>query len=47
MISIGALGEQFGVPFVRLGEFDVESIALTALPKDFIRSRRVLPLMLH
>ncbi len=42
-----ALGEQMGVAFVRLGEFDVEPAALAALPGDVARAQRVLPLMLH
>jgi len=41
------LAEQMGVPYVRLGEFDVEPAALAALPADIARARRVLPLMLH
>ena len=42
-----ALGEQMGVAFVRLGEFDVEPAALAALPGDVARAQRVLPLMFH
>jgi type IV pilus assembly protein PilB len=42
-----ALGEQMGIPYVRLGDFDIEPAALAALPHDFVRARRVLPLMLH
>jgi type IV pilus assembly protein PilB len=42
-----ALSEQMGVPYVRLGEFDVEPAALAALPQDIARGRRVLPLMFH
>jgi type IV pilus assembly protein PilB len=40
-----ALSEQFGVAYVRLGEFDVDAAALASLPPDLARARRVLPLM--
>jgi type IV pilus assembly protein PilB len=42
-----ALGRQFGIPWVRLGEFDIDAAALAALPQDFLRSHRVLPLMFN
>jgi type IV pilus assembly protein PilB len=41
------LSEQLGVVYVRLGEFDVEPAALSSLPPDIARARRVLPLMFH
>jgi len=41
-----ALGEQIGVPYVRLGDFAVEPTALAALPAHVVREQRVLPLML-
>jgi len=36
-----------GVPYVRLGEFDVEAAALASLAHDIARTHRVLPLMFH
>ncbi len=42
-----ALGEQIGVPYVRLGEFAVEPAALAVLPAHIVREYRVLPLMLQ
>ena len=40
-----ALSDQIGVPFVRLGEFRPEPVALAALPPNIVREQRVLPLM--
>ncbi len=42
-----ALGDQIGVPYVRLGEFQAEPAALAALPQNLVREQRVLPLMYH
>lgn len=35
------------VPYVRLGEFDVDPGALPLLPQNIVRAYRVLPLMLY
>ena len=40
------LSEQFGVPFVRLSEFDIEPDALERIPQEEMRRLRVIPLML-
>jgi len=40
-----ALGEQIGVPYVRLGDFAAEPAALAALPAHVVREHRVLPLL--
>jgi type IV pilus assembly protein PilB len=42
-----ALGEQLGVTYVRLAEFDVEPAALAALPAEVVHAHRVLPLMFN
>jgi type IV pilus assembly protein PilB len=42
-----ALGDQIGVPYVRLGDFRPEPAALAALPQNIVREHRVLPLMYH
>jgi type IV pilus assembly protein PilB len=42
-----ALGEQLGVPFVRLREFEIDAKALLTLPAEIARARRALPLMIH
>lgn len=42
-----ALSAKFGVPYVRLGEFDVDPGALHLLPQNIVRAYRVVPLMLY
>ncbi len=42
-----ALGEQLGLTYVRLSQFDVEPEALMAIPAEMARAHRVLPLMFN
>lgn len=42
-----ALSQQMGVPYVHLGDFEVDPAALALLPQEMVRTRRVMPLMLH
>jgi len=41
------VAEQMGIPFVRLGEFDIDPDALIAVPQEVVRKTRTLPLMIR